>query len=138
MPTFDLRRRGYDVSAMPALVGGTGKATPYDFGYEGFKGVQVRGFWGGEPAVSKGEMLKELNSLPEGARGGIMWLWPGRGGHTIAFEKVNGKVIFIDPQKGKWGDNVLGKARARFGYSFYRTDHLELDENFDWSQVVRK
>ncbi len=94
-----------------------------------------------QQVLNKAALLKDLNALPDGARVGIIWAWPGRGplrGHTIVCEKVNGKLIFMDPQTGEIGDKTLGKARKTHGYSWYRMDDLELNPDMDWSQIARK
>lgn len=44
----------------------------------------------------------------------------------------------MDPQTGKIGDETLGKAHRSFGYSWYRMDDLELNQDMDWAQVASK
>lgn len=41
-----------------------------------------------------------VQSMPNGARGELGLKWHGGGGHSIAWEVVNGKAIFIDAQNG--------------------------------------
>lgn len=141
VPTFELRRRGYPVEAMPnwnTKTNGTSKRRSMN-GSECFKNADVKGIWGRKPPLTKAALLKELKALPDGARVGIIWAWPGRnaGGHTIACEKVNGALVFIDPQTGRIGDAVLGNARRNLGYSYYRMDNLDLQDNFEWDEIVR-
>ena len=141
VPTFELRRRGYPVQAMPNLGtngNGTSKRRAMN-GSECFKNAAVQGVWGGKPPLTKTALLKELKALPNGARVGIMWLWPGRKatGHTIVCEKVSGVLVFMDPQTGQIGDSTLGTARKGWGYSYYRMDDLDLQENFEWDEIVK-
>lgn len=140
VPVYELRRRGYPVTAMPKRNQYDGKANACLYGYECFDSPQVKGVWGRHPVLNKTDLLKALKDLPDGARVGIIWAWPGksRSGHTTVCEKINGKLIFMDPQTGKIGDETLGKAHRSFGYSWYRMDDLELNQDMDWAQVASK
>lgn len=140
VPVYELRRRGYPVTAMPKRNQYDGKANACLYGYECFDSPQVKGVWGRHPVLNKTDLLKALKDLPDGARVGIIWAWPGksRSGHTTVCEKINGKLVFMDPQTGKIGDETLGKAHRSFGYSWYRMDDLELNQDMDWAQVASK
>ena len=140
VPVYELRRRGYPVTAMPKRNQYDGKANACLYGYECFDSPQVKGVWGRHQVLNKTDLLKALKDLPDGARVGIIWAWPGksRSGHTTVCEKINGKLVFMDPQTGKIGDETLGKAHRSFGYSWYRMDDLELNQDMDWAQVASK
>lgn len=140
VPVYELRRRGYPVTAMPNRNQYDGKANACLYGYECFESPQVKGVWGKQPILNKADLLKDLKGLPDGARVGIIWAWPGKntGGHTTVCEKVNGKLVFMDPQTGKIGDETLGKAHRNFGYSWYRMDDRNLNQYMDWTQVASK
>ena len=140
VPIYELRGRGYPVTAMPKRNQYDGKANACLYGYECFDSPQVKGVWGRHPVLNKTDLLKALKDLPDGARVGIIWAWPGksRSGHTTVCEKINGKLVFMDPQTGKIGDETLGKAHRSFGYSWYRMDDLELNQDMDWAQVASK
>lgn len=140
VPVYELRRRGYPVTAMPKRNQYDGKANACLYGYECFDSPQVKGVWGRHPVLNKTDLLKALKDLPDGARVGIIWAWPGksRSGHTTVCEKINGKLVFMDPQTGKIGDETLGKAHRSFGYSWYRMDDLALNQDMDWAQVASK
>ena len=140
VPVYELRRRGYPVTAMPKRNQYDGKANACLYGYECFDSPQVKGVWGRHPVLNKTDLLKALKDLPDGARVGIIWAWPGksRSGHTTVCEMINGKLVFMDPQTGKIGDETLGKAHRSFGYSWYRMDDLELNQDMDWAQVASK
>lgn len=140
VPVYELRRRGYPVMAMPRRNQYDGKANACLYGYECFESPQVKGVWGRQPILNKADLLKDLKDLPDGARVGIIWAWPGKntGGHTTVCEKVNGKLVFMDPQTGKIGDETLGKAHRSFGYSWYRMDDRNLNQHMDWTQVASK
>lgn len=140
VPVYELRRRGYPVMAMPRRNQYDGKANACLYGYECFESPQVKGVWGRQPILNKADLLKDLKDLPDGARVGIIWAWLGKntGGHTTVCEKVNGKLVFMDPQTGKIGDETLGKAHRSFGYSWYRMDDRNLNQHMDWTQVASK
>lgn len=141
VPTFELRRRGYPVQAMPAPTGaynGTSKRQNMS-GRECFKNAITRGYFGVGPTLNKAALLKELKALPDGARVGIIWLWPGASGlgHTIVCEKVGGALSFMDPQTGQVGAATLGQAHRSYGYSYYRMDNLDLQDPFEWDEIVK-
>ncbi|MCH5277482.1 MAG: minor capsid protein [Desulfovibrionaceae bacterium] len=141
VPAYELRRRGYPVQALPqpnTQRNGTSKRQ-FMTGSECFKNVDVRGRLGGKPKLTKADLLAELKTLPDGARAGIMWVWPGRtlDGHTIVCEKVGGALAFMDPQNGQIGNHTLGKAHRRYGYSWYRMDNLDLEDAFEWDEIVK-
>jgi hypothetical protein len=132
VPAYELRRRGYDVEALPVVNGVFGPVTR---GAECFKGAQFTGY-----PDDKGLTLLQLGShlrkMPDGARVAVAVKLTGAvGGHTFVCEKVNGVLQFIDPQEGKGGSGNL-TAGKRFGY--YRMDNLDLSDALDWTQVVRK
>lgn len=138
VPVYELRRRGYPVTAMPKREQYSEKPNKCSYGYECFETPEVKGVWGRQPALTKAALLKDLKSLPDGARVGIMWAWNDDIGHTTVCEKINGKLFFMDPQTGKIGDETLGKAYRKYGYSWYRMDDKELSRDMDWPQIACK
>ena len=146
VPTYELRRRGYPVEALPNLTWRTSRRSEL-YGWEGVKNVQGEGTYsyaqsGGKvikPKLTKAQLLKALKAMPDGARVGLIWSWPKQGAHTTVCEKLGGKLYFIDPQSGKIGDEKsLGQARKSWGYSYYRMDNLLLDENFEWDEIAKR
>ena len=123
VPTYEMRRRGYDVIAKP-------KPT-----------ANNTVLWGSEPfADSAGNPVsytmnqteaavkRELKNAPDGARYGIYVAWKGRnrGAHVFVAEKQGGVVRYIDPQPGRLdasGYFALGRP-GQFGY--LRMDNLDL------------
>lgn len=126
VPTYELLRRGYMVEALPKPA--TGNTIINSMG--AFKNPAVRGKrWNSNhPLLDKKALVNELMALPDGARAGIGWGWPGGGGHTIACEKVNGQLVFVDPQIGLIGPSALGNANSA-GYSWFRMDNLDIKPN---------
>lgn len=138
VPVYELRRRGYPVEAMPKQSSYNGNANMCSYGYECFEAPDLKGTWGNQQRLSKSDLLKDLKALPDGARVGIIWAWNRRSGHTTVCEKINGKLVFMDPQTGEIGDHTLGKAARTWGYTWYRMDDRQLNPNMDWTQVASK
>ena len=138
VPTYEMRRRGYDVEALPNIDGSMSSI------------VDIRKMWGADPnELFRNYKLKEgtenqieslnfeffeyyLNSMNDGERYQIGWVWKNNSGHTIMVEKLNKKLVFIDPQSGKirdfkafseWVKNADGKFWA------LRIDNRNLDED---------
>lgn len=141
--TYDLRRRGYDVTAKPSNVGNYPDVLMTDL-YEGAHADMLRGnTWG--------QVLQNaVKKYPEGARGVLGVYGPFGGGHEMAWEVHNGRVEIIDGQRNvrssleelKETGWVPGKAQ------FIRTDNLKVKMNAiskvaselkpDWKQTVRE
>jgi len=125
--TYELRRRGYDVEALPRHV-------PMRMGelmacYKGAKDKVV------EEKDKLAALTREVESWGDGARGTVrITMGQGHIGHVFSTEVVDGKAIFIDPQSGKHnGAAMLRKASMA---SVFRTDNLGLSN--DILSTVRK
>jgi len=133
VPTYELRRRGFDVIAAPK----PGINNQVEFGYECFEGARERvvGHLNGSN-FGEGALRNQLGRLPEGSRCGIIIAWKSGGGHTIVSEKINGVTRFFDPQTSQETPNFFN--RVKMGHiSFYRMDDLNLSSDIDWTKVVR-
>jgi hypothetical protein len=105
--TYDLRRRGYEVKAKKASYGYLSEE--FNAWYPNAKLNKITGLnEKGKPSVSdmitktKTELVKQGN----GARGNLMVTWRGmRGGHSVAYEIVNDKLMIVDAQIGKIYNN---------------------------------
>ena len=115
---YDLRRRGYDVTASYR------EFTNY------WKNGDLKNFRDTRYGKNFNNLRKELESQPPGARGvlGVMFI---TNGHALAYEKdSNGDLHFIDPQSGyEWPPRTLSKEGITF--SCMRTDNLEVN----WDKV---
>ena len=94
VPTYEMRRRGYDVSAMPCVEDMDHLALdPFDV-------------WENPEIISCADddqnvILDEMSQWEDGARAQVVVTWAGgEGGHTFIAEKVNGEIRFVDPQTG--------------------------------------
>lgn len=136
--TYELRRRGYNVTAMPKkrrndniswgseIFNGYGK-TKYD-AIKAYKLNQT------EQAVKT-----ELANAPAGSRYSIYIQWKGGSAHVFIAEKTKTGVKYVDPQSGQGNvsDYFNGGRKGKFG--FFRMDDkpLTTDANLI-SATVRK
>ena len=133
VPTYEMRRRGYDVIANPnnGGINLTGKEFFVDPKTKQFPKVS-------EWEFSADKFLRELQKQPDG-RYGILNIWKGspRYGHTFVAEVKNGKVKFIDPQPGKViaAEDYLSKSSR---LAFYRMDNMQITGNDDIIKIFMR
>lgn len=135
--TYDLRRRGFEVTAQKAS---------YGYGYSDVQrwypkaknvavdGRGANGKWNSKVAATKTK--EALINQGDGARGNLMVQWKtkwdgsGGGGHSMAYEVKNGKVRVYDGQTGK--TSSIDKIIARSSSATYaRLDNVEPD----WKKI---
>jgi SPP1 gp7 family putative phage head morphogenesis protein len=122
---YDIRRRGYDVEAMP-------KNGLYTYEWQAlWDGFRPHGVNAKRKNTALAEMTEEIQSWGEGARGSVFVVWDGHTwGHYFSVEVINGEAVFIDPQNGKSGQAVadyfkrVKPSSIRYG----RVDNLELSD----------
>lgn len=96
-PTYEMRRRGYDVVALPY-------GTKTDAAYKGWRDIFKDAQWlppGGR--TGKAQMQKIVETVQEfgdGARIEIYVQWKYGSAHVFMCENVGGEIRFIDPQTG--------------------------------------
>lgn len=125
---YEMRRRGYDVEALPRKFG-SGETLPYMNDAKGWpkvmKGAQLIDF--GSYGV-QGKMEAQMASWGDGARAVVRVKWKGRNsGHVFIAEQIGGRTVYIDPQSGKYDFNVndyLSQA-VKKGTRLMRIDDLE-------------
>lgn len=98
VPTYEMRRRGFDVEATPAF---DGDAYMHGAWRKLFKGAE----WKHTTSRFKKDQAAEIERIMlgwgEGARAEIRVAWDtGSMGHVFAAEVKDGKVLFVDPQSG--------------------------------------
>ena len=170
--TYEMRRRGYDVEARPAnpkdpitiddiaeyyegekIVSYTEKydpvtATEVMLAYTDFDAYVESRLKDYAPRASE-ILTKELLSHGEGARGEIDVYWISGGGHSMAWEVENGKVVIRDNQTNTIYRSTFEEAEhhafdlgsekeavltisdlLEYTYDFYymRTDNVEINE----------
>lgn len=125
---YELRRRGYDVSAMPKL-----------FGDKMRNGAQF--FEGGESLRKDRLNLSQLESRlmrnNPGARFIISVKWPRmRVGHTFIAERTKLGIVYLDPQPMKSGvKSYFAKARPN-EISYFRCDNAKINSKINVKAVV--
>ena len=78
-------------------------------------------------------IFSELGKQPNGARGEFSMQWISGGGHSMAWEIVNGKPVIFDNQNGKVYRNATAfkKISLDIGAAgFTRLDNISLNSNF--------
>ena len=128
--TYDIRRRGYDVTAQKAAVGYSDDDIKKWYKNAKIKQVQSTG-----PASLIRNTKQELVAQGEGARGNLMVQWSGaNSGHSMAYEVHDGKVVIYDAQSNeviKNPDKVLSMSRAA---SYVRLDNLQPN----WKEIKKE
>ena len=144
--TYDLRKRGYDVTAQLDSQG-------YNFAdlkrwYPKAKIIQnTRYDETGRALKQKEYVEKTMNSLlkqGDGARGNLMVWFNSGGGHSVAYEVKNGKVSFKDGQAninmdGKSGFSVLHLSPERFLSDTLVNSYARLDNvSPDLKKIIKE
>lgn len=130
--TYDMRRRGFDVTAQKASVGYN-----YDTLKSFYPGVKIENVGNTLTKGSDGKYMKHrdltektisaLAAQGNGARGNLMVQWNVGGGHSMAYEVKDGKVRILDGQTGKVTKNPNRILNQVYDVSYARLDNLEPD-----------
>jgi len=121
---YEIRRRGFDVSASAIPTWYNGRGTP-------LPDILKRWIdpWGNEPKwtdlPNRTALDDAVRDWPEGARGFLSMDWKNGGGHIINLEKINGRIRYVEPQDP--GIHIVpGAYWKRFynGAKIVRTDNL--------------
>lgn len=125
--TYEMRRRGYDVVAKPAMVGDDGKLSTKDPLYGSwkniFKGAKFEfhsGFDGGKASI-----ISRMDNWGDGAVAEVRVLWNASEGHVFIAERVNGVVRFVDPQNGNLNCEKYFTSAELGATMIARIDNLE-------------
>ena len=100
VPTYEMRRRGYDVEALPRIM--KGRDDVANKWQRIFEGAQ----WDSTVATNRSAKVKQniidkMTQYGDGARAEIYCVWKGgSSAHVFAVENSGGVVRFIDPQTG--------------------------------------
>lgn len=142
VPTYEMRRRGYNVEALPNSGDGLGRLSMivkmWGLNKNDKYYISSKLLVGGankkvDYKQEYADWFKFIGDMPNGARAQVGWMWKGsRTGHTIMAEKKAGKLVFIDPQTQsiKNRDEFVAdvKARPRYAFWAFRVDNRELDK----------
>lgn len=142
IPAYELRRRGYNVQAKPAVVTPSGKISSKDplvrngKWMDGiFSNIQWKRVWSGAGIT---EIENAMATWGDGARAEVYVVWKNGGAHVFIAERINGQTHFFDPQSGS-SDFRNKFAGVKSGYTmFARIDNLSvLDAIEDCVENVR-
>lgn len=141
---YEMRRRGYDVQATPSHFA-TGQDAHGLHRATMTTAMKRESIWGHREVAPMHTFIREtpqrrselifdsLNQYPNGARGELGVGWKFGGGHSMAFEKVNGKIVIFDTQSSKiYRDPASFSefANVTHAAAHTRTDNIKLDEQF--------
>lgn len=125
VPTFEMRRRGYDVTTLPR---GKGWDTLSYNPFQVWKNPEVIRTSGN----GMREIETQMSKWGEGSRAEIVVMWKGApSGHAFFAERVNGKTRFYDPQNGSADVSKYFERVEPGSVRFCRIDNLEPNEKIN-------
>ena len=148
---YELRRRGYDVTAAPTYEGDEMPRIAF------IKGGLYSGNW--RQAFQHSKITKvgvdrryadaeqkvidnissNMNNWGNGSRGVVQVLWNGGGGHVFNVENDNGRIVYVDAQTHKQVSINDYMSRARTGtVNLIRTDNLRISNRARQFVVPRR
>ena len=118
---YEARRRGLDVVAKPAL--------DLDFFKDPIaqKYLKMMNGQAADIYLSPDKIAERISAMSDGERAVIKIDWNSKSGHAFIAEKINGKMMLIDPQTGKDASDYLDKAKKDGTFIFSRIDNLKFD-----------
>lgn len=130
--TYDLRRRGFDVTAQKASVGYS-----YETVNEFYPKAKLEHVGNTLFKDSSGNRMTRrdlhqntidaLSKQGDGARGNLMVQWNMGGAHSMAYEVRNGQVHIFDGQNGKVTKNPNKILNNCYDVTYARLDNVEPD-----------
>ena len=122
---YDMRRRGYDVEAMPIdTTSATNGSLPVQLGF--YKGEKLETFEvPKDPDVAMKQFANRILKYGDGSRGMLRIRWKNGDGHAVIWEIDDSSVAVRDPQNNTMVDLSDYVSRAKTFY-YFRTDDLEL------------
>lgn len=125
--TYELRRRGYDVTAKSK----DGLLDPIIYGNDCFQdknGDYIPFTY----HLSKRKVKNELKDATTGARFGIYLQWKsGNGSHVFIAEKTDDGVRYIDPQNGNTDVSDYLKKGKYFHFGLFRFDDKDIVDDVE-------
>lgn len=132
---YEMRRRGYDVTALPTYAGDTAprvrrtdKNGDWDGWLKAFRKAKPTNVGASRAKGVEDNIEKNMAKWGAGSRAVVSLYWKGGGGHVFNVENVNGSTVAVDAQTGKKVSlaNYLGQARPG-SVTLIRTDNLRPD-----------
>ena len=127
VPAYEMRRRGYDVIAKPAIVTSDGKLSPEDPLYRKWKDVFINAEYEFYTDYNGGktEVISQMQQWGNGAVAEVRVTWKNRESHVFVAEMINDEVRFIDPQTGDDNCERYFTSAVIGGTMMARIDNLE-------------
>lgn len=124
---YDMRRRGYDVEAMPIdTTSATNGSLPVQLDF--YKGEKLEVFEVPKDLyVATKQFSNQIIKYGDGSRGMLRIRWKNGDGHAVIWEVDGNSVIVRDPQNNTIVDLSDYMRRAKTFY-YFRTDNLEPTE----------
>lgn len=138
VPTYELRRRGYDVTAQP------NNNEDYTDVWANCKEVAERTNESAFAEMTEGKAnnaTKEdieilMKQWGDGARAQVTINWQeGTDGHTFIAERIDGKTYYLDPQSGETNLSDIFKYAKTEDTSIWRIDNVETSELINYCYI---
>lgn len=133
VPAYELRRRGYNVQAKPAVVTSSGALSQNDplvNGQKWLRGIFQNIRWQPAPnGTGIADIEKAMAQWGDGARAEVYVKWAnGQGAHVFVAEQMDGKTHFFNPQSGS-SNYRKAFAGVEKGFTmFARIDNLSVTD----------
>ena len=102
VPTWELRRRGYNVTAKARILDSKGRPdNRTDKIASNWQNIFENQSWQTCSGTGKKDILTKMKSWGDGARAEIYIRWRRGGAHVFAVENIKGNIKFLDPQNGE-------------------------------------
>lgn len=136
---YELRRRGYDVTALPTyaqdkwnkvVTVGSGANERFEGRWKGaFKGAKMEKVGASTSAKTIQNIEDKMKQYGHGARGVVQIFYKNGGGHVFNVENVHGKIQFIEAQTGRVKDikQTMDHVITR-SVGLTRTDNLRVSD----------
>ena len=122
VPAYEMRRRGYDVTAESCPKYGDNLTYDYSSVWKNPKIFHCKG-------DGRKDIENKMKEWGDGARVQIRVLWHNTYGHTFVAEQVDGKTIFMDPQNPSIDASKHLCDALRDKTEFFRIDNLDVNDS---------
>lgn len=139
VPSYEMRRRGFDVVAKPRIVDESGGPKDTDPMNTQWSKVFDGQEW--KRCSGKSGCDRLLKSWGDGARAEVYVIWPkkrGGGAHVFAAENVGGEIRYMDPQSGRTDVSGYFKLAKPGGTMASRIDGLDPSDTIELCCTSRK
>lgn len=128
VPAYEMRRRGYDVTAKPAIL--DGRDSMQDDWSNVFENANWEQYKTGSGLEAVEERMKQFG---DGARAEIQVVWEnGTDAHVFVAEQRAGRTVFIDPQTGE------ADVREYFAYAKPGETRLCRMDNLNFTELIEE